>query len=55
MKKCHLRHPQNCRYFIIYENCKFENICKLNHEAIETMKESKQMDELRNRIIERKK
>ena len=62
VKSCHLRHPKKCRYFMIYENCKFGEFCKFNHDVLETIRESKQMDdirkkldELRNRIIEKEK
>ena len=62
IKKCQLRHPKKCRYLMVYQNCKFGEFCRFNHDVIETLHDSKQMDEirkklddLRNRIIEKEK
>ena len=32
---CELRHPQTCKYFRIYGNCKFGDACAFLHEASE--------------------
>ena len=35
---------------MVYHNCKFGDFCKFTHDAIETINESKQMDEIRNKL-----
>ena len=58
--ECILRHPKKCRYFIEYNNCKFGNYCKFDHDVIENGKVNeemetlrKQVEEVKNRIIEK--
>ena len=60
MKKCHLRHPKKCRFFALYRNCKFGPFCRFNHDIIDAVKDTeeietikKQLDELKRRIMEK--
>ena len=59
INECPFRHPQACRYFALYKNCKFETFCKFNHEKLKDVKDEqiknikKELDELRIEIEEK--
>ena len=47
---CFLRHPRKCRFFLEFGKCKFGTYCKFSHDNITNMKNSEEIDEIRNEM-----
>ena len=45
-KECPLRHPKKCKFFAMYKNCKFGTFCRFDHDIIEEVKDTEEIDKI---------
>ena len=51
----HLRQPTKCKFFVMYKNCKFGTFCRFDHDILEEVKDTEEIEKIKKDLEEFKK